>query len=84
MPADAAVLELLSGVGPLTGTSANRSGAPALSDPDAVASALGDDLDVLVDGGPTPGGEPSTLVDATRVPPVVLRAGAFRWPPDSE
>lgn len=81
MPAHVAVLELLSVVGPATGTSANRSGAPALSDPEAVASALGSDIDVLVDGGPTPGGEPSTLVDATQEPPVVLRAGAFPWPP---
>ena len=84
MPADAAVRELLSGVGPLTGTSANRSGAPALADPDEVAAALGDDLDVLVDGGRTRGGQPSTVLDATRTPPVVLRAGAFRWPPAGE
>jgi L-threonylcarbamoyladenylate synthase len=84
MPADAAVLELLSALGPLTGTSANRSGAPSLSDPDAVANALGDDLDVLVDGGRTPAGPPSTVLDATQTPPVVLRPGAFRWPPDGE
>jgi L-threonylcarbamoyladenylate synthase len=81
MPADASVRELLSAVGPVTGTSANRSGAHALSDPDEVAAALGGDLDVLVDGGRTPGGQPSTLVDATQDPPVVLRAGAFPWPP---
>lgn len=84
MPADAAVRELLSAVGPVTGTSANRSGDPALSDPDAVAVALGNDLHVLVDGGRTPGGEPSTVLDATRTPPVVLRAGAFPWPPAAE
>jgi L-threonylcarbamoyladenylate synthase len=84
MPADAAVLELLSAVGPLTGTSANRSGEPALSDPASVRDELGGDLDYLVDGGPTPGGSPSTLLDATRTPPVVVRAGAFRWPPDGK
>ena len=83
MPADAAVRELLSAVGPLTGTSANRSGDPALSDPDAVDSLLGS-VDILVDGGPTPGGLPSTVLDATRTPPVVLRAGAFPWPPAAE
>jgi L-threonylcarbamoyladenylate synthase len=81
MPADPALLKLLSAVGPLTGTSANRSGAAALSDPDAVAASFGDDLDVLVDGGRTPGGQPSTVLDATQDPPVVLRAGAFPWPP---
>ncbi len=81
MPADASVRGLLSAVGPLTGTSANRSGAPALSDPDAVEAALGGDVDLLVDGGRTPGRQPSTLVDATQDPAVVLRVGAFPWPP---
>jgi L-threonylcarbamoyladenylate synthase len=82
MPASAAVRALLDALGPVTGTSANRSGDPALSNPDAVAAAIGEDLDLLVDGGATPGGEPSTVVDATRTPPRVLRAGAFPWPPD--
>ncbi|HEX9689487.1 MAG TPA: L-threonylcarbamoyladenylate synthase [Thermoanaerobaculia bacterium] len=81
MPAVAAVRELLDAVGPLTGTSANRSGEPPLLSPDAVEDALGSDIDLIVDGGPTPGGEPSTVIDATREPPVVLRSGAFRWPP---
>jgi L-threonylcarbamoyladenylate synthase len=81
MPADASVRGLLSAVGPLTGTSANRSGEPPLSDPDAVEAALGGDVDVLVDGGRTPGGKPSTLLDATRSPAEVLRPGAFPWPP---
>ena len=84
VPALKTVRRLLELAGPLTGTSANRSGAPALADPDEVAAALGDDLDVLVDGGRTRGGQPSTVLDATRTPPVVLRAGAFRWPPAGE
>ena len=73
------VRALLSLVGPLTGTSANRSGEPSLASPDEVERELGADLDVLVDGGTTPGGTPSTLVDATVDPPRVLRAGAFAW-----
>jgi L-threonylcarbamoyladenylate synthase len=84
MPAAAAVLELLSAGGPLTGTSANRSGAPSLSDPDAVAATLAADLDLLVDGGATPGGEASTVIDATVTPPVVLRPGGIRWPAPEE
>jgi L-threonylcarbamoyladenylate synthase len=36
-------------------------------------------IDFLVDGGPAPGGTPSTIVDATVEPPRVLRAGAFAW-----
>jgi L-threonylcarbamoyladenylate synthase len=79
MPADPAVRELLDAVGPLTGTSANRSGEAPLADPDAVAREL-PDIDLLVDGGPAPGGAPSTIVDATVEPPRVLRPGAFHWP----
>jgi L-threonylcarbamoyladenylate synthase len=84
MPAAARLRELLSAVGPLTGTSANRSGDPPLADPDAVARAFGSDLDLVVDDGATPGGEPSTLIDATREPLRVLRRGAFRWPETEE
>lgn len=80
VPADEPVRRLLGAVGPLTGTSANRSGAPPFSDPDDVAAAVGVHLDLLLDGGPTPGGAPSTIVDATEDPPRVLRPGAFRWP----
>jgi tRNA A37 threonylcarbamoyladenosine synthetase subunit TsaC/SUA5/YrdC len=38
------------------------------------------ELDVLVDGGRTAGGKPSTIVDATVDPPAVLRPGAYAWP----
>jgi L-threonylcarbamoyladenylate synthase len=84
IPADEGVRRLLEGVGPLTGTSANRSGEPPLCAPDQVAEQLGAELDFLIDGGRTPGGQPSTLVDATQDPPVVIRAGAFAWPPASQ
>ena len=84
MPAAPRLRELLSAVGPLTGTSANRSGDPPLADPDAVARALGSDLELVVDDGPTAGGDPSTLIDATREALRVLRRGAFRWPETEE
>jgi L-threonylcarbamoyladenylate synthase len=80
LPASVPLRELLFAVGPLTGTSANRSGAPPLSDPDAVEAGFRREIDVLVDGGQTPGGLPSTLLDATCEPPVVLRRGAHAWP----
>jgi L-threonylcarbamoyladenylate synthase len=80
MPAAPALRALLTRVGPLTGTSANRSGRPALDDPDEVTEQFGAELDLVIDGGRTPGGQPSTLVDATRDPLVVVRAGAFAWP----
>jgi len=63
----------------LTSTSANISGEPPSSSADVVAAALGGVLDVLIDAGPTPGGEPSTIVDATGRVPVLVRAGAIAW-----
>lgn len=53
---------LLKIVGPLTGTSANRSGALPESTAAGVQSALGDTLDMIIDAGPTPGEVPSTVV----------------------
>lgn len=82
MPAHEGLRRLLERVGPVTGTSANRSGEEPCVDPDDVARRLGAEIDVLVDGGPTAGGRPSTLVDATVEPHRILRPGAFPWPPE--
>jgi L-threonylcarbamoyladenylate synthase len=81
IPALPSLRRLLAATGPVTGTSANRSGDEPLSDPDRVASSLGNSIDLLIDGGVTPGGLPSTIVDATREAPILVRAGAFAWPP---
>jgi L-threonylcarbamoyladenylate synthase len=35
--------------------------------------------DLTLDGGPTPGGEPSTVVDLTGASDRILRPGAFPW-----
>jgi L-threonylcarbamoyladenylate synthase len=64
---------------PITSTSANRSGEPAPTTPDAVRQALGRDLDAIIDGGASPGGQPSTIVDATGREPRLVRAGAVPW-----
>jgi L-threonylcarbamoyladenylate synthase len=64
---------------PITATSANISGHPATADPDEVERTLGDVVDLLVDTGPTAGGEPSTIVDVTQTPPRLIRAGATSW-----
>jgi tRNA threonylcarbamoyl adenosine modification protein (Sua5/YciO/YrdC/YwlC family) len=82
IPSDEPLRRLLARVGPVTGTSANRSGQRARVDPEEVVEVFGGEIDVLVDGGFTPGGLPSTLVDATVDPPRLLRAGAFPWPED--
>ena len=64
---------------PITSTSANRSGEPPTNDPAVVRLALGADLDGLIAAGPSPGGPPSTIVDARGEAPQVLRAGAVPW-----
>lgn len=67
---------LLQGTGPVTGTSANRSSEPPLDDAVAVQRTLGAGVELILDGGRTPGGLPSTMVDA-RDRPHLLRAGAL-------
>jgi len=64
---------------PITATSANRSGQPATADPAEVERALGEDIDLLIDTGPTRGGAPSTIVDVTGGTPRLVRAGAVSW-----
>jgi L-threonylcarbamoyladenylate synthase len=51
--------------GPLTGSSANRSGAPEPTGGEQVCQELGRDLDLVLDTGPTPGGPGSTVVGVT-------------------
>jgi L-threonylcarbamoyladenylate synthase len=74
-PAAPRLRQLLEQIGPLTGTSANRSDHPPLCTADAVAAELGPDVDLILDAGPTPGGAPSTVIDA-RSPVRILREGA--------
>ncbi len=81
IPAHDALRRLLARLGPVTGTSANPSGQRARVDPEEVVELFSREIDVFVDGGWTPGGLPSTLVDATVDPPRLLRAGAWPWPP---
>ena len=64
---------------PLTATSGNISGQPATADPDEVERTFGDAVDLLIDAGRTPGGAPSTIVDITSDPPLLVRAGATSW-----
>lgn len=62
---------------PITATSANISGCGSLDNPSEVLTALGDHIDVLVDGGKTRGGSESTVVDVSGNEPVILREGAI-------
>jgi L-threonylcarbamoyladenylate synthase len=61
--------------GPVTATSANLSGSPECSSAEEVISQLKGKLDGIVDGGRTPGGKGSTIVDVTSHPPKLLREG---------
>jgi L-threonylcarbamoyladenylate synthase len=61
---------------PVTAPSANPHGQASPRTADEVIAGLGDGVDLVLDGGTTPGGPASTLLDLTRTPPVILRAGA--------
>ena len=76
LPNEPRVCALLKHTGPLTGTSANRTGQPPAQSAADVMQQLGSAVDLIVDGGPTPGGQPSTvlqLVGEIRI----LRQGAI-------
>ncbi len=62
---------------PLTSTSANRSGGFPARTADEVEAVLGEGLDLTLDGGPTLGGNPSTIVDLSCPEPRLLRHGAI-------
>lgn len=68
--------ELLRLVGPVTGTSANREGLPPPCMAEEVQQCLGEEVDLIIDAGPTPGGQPSTVVDV-RGPIRIVREGAI-------
>jgi L-threonylcarbamoyladenylate synthase len=61
-------------VGPVATTSANRHGEPTPATAHAAAAGLAGPVDLVIDGGAVTG-TPSTVVDATVDPPVVLREG---------
>lgn len=61
---------------PVTGTSANTHGLPAPVTAIEVGMDLGGQVNLILDGGACPGGRPSTVIDVTRTPPVIVRAGA--------
>ncbi|GLW44444.1 threonylcarbamoyl-AMP synthase [Streptomyces sp. NBRC 14336] len=77
MPLHPVAIELLTDFGPMAVSSANLTGHPAPEDCDAAQAMLGDSVSVYLDGGPTPGNVPSSIVDVTREIPVLLREGAI-------
>jgi L-threonylcarbamoyladenylate synthase len=64
---------------PITATSANIAGEPAAASATELSRDLTARVDVLIDGGPTVGGPPSTIVDVTTSTPSLVRAGVVPW-----
>jgi L-threonylcarbamoyladenylate synthase len=61
---------------PVTAPSANPTDAAAPRTAQEVLAYFEGRLALVLDGGPTPGGAPSTVLDVTVDPPRVLRPGA--------
>jgi L-threonylcarbamoyladenylate synthase len=61
---------------PITGTSANRAGARAPVSAAEVGFGLGEMVALVIDGGRTPGGVESTVVDVSQGAPRIVRHGA--------
>jgi L-threonylcarbamoyladenylate synthase len=59
----------------VTGTSANLSGRPGILTAREVFQSLGESLDAVLDGGKTPGGPGSTVLDVSDPSPRLIREG---------
>lgn len=63
--------------GAIAATSANTSGMPDAQNAEEAAEYFADKVELIIDGGQAKGGVPSTVVNCTVTPPVVLREGAI-------
>lgn len=78
VPSHPVARPLLAAVGrPVVAPSANRSGHVSPTTADHVFTDLRDRIDLVVDGGPTPLGLESTILDCTGEQPGMLRPGAI-------
>ncbi len=75
VPDHLVALKLLAMAGPMAVTSANLSGESNTNSAKEVMDQLGGRIHMILDGGRSPGGIPSTVVDCTTPEPVVLRTG---------
>lgn len=66
---------LLRAAGPMAVTSANISGGPNPSTAEEVYDQLHGRIPLIIDGGKTPGGVPSTVVDCSSSELIILREG---------
>ncbi|GAA1046650.1 MULTISPECIES: L-threonylcarbamoyladenylate synthase [Rothia] len=87
VPNDPLTIQLLREIGPLAVSSANKTGQHAATTAEAASEQLGEDVEVIIDGGRRPIGAhedalpaealPSTIVDCTADRLVVVREGAI-------
>jgi L-threonylcarbamoyladenylate synthase len=75
IPDHPVALALLNATGPLAVTSANLSGQTNTMTAKQVLKQLKGHFHLLIDGGRTPGGVPSTVIDCTTPNPEILREG---------
>ncbi len=75
MPDHPTAIKLLELSGPLAVTSANISGGPNATTAQEVFHQLKGLIPLILDGGSTPGGQPSTVVDCLGEKPVIIRRG---------
>jgi L-threonylcarbamoyladenylate synthase len=81
VPAHAVARGLARALGhPVTAPSANPTGAPPPTTAAEVLRYFDGRIALILDAGPTAGGQPSTILDVTLDPPRVLRQGAVRVP----
>ena len=77
-PRDKLCQKLLDHIGgPVVASSANLSGQPPAATAEEVVRIFGNQLDLVIDGGPRRGGQPSTLVDVSERRARLLRQGAL-------
>ncbi len=77
VPEHPVALALLLRTGPMAVTSANRTGGPPATTVEGAEWQLGSSVAVYLDGGTTPIGQPSTIIDATGETLRIVREGAL-------
>ena len=78
IPDNPLLLQILKAFGgPMAITSANVSGEPPATSIQEIDEELASRIDVIVDGGKTPGPVPSTVYDISVSPPIVRRHGVI-------
>lgn len=78
VPDNRLTLDLLKQTGPLAVTSANLTTLPPATDITQARNYFGDEVAVYLDGGVSPLGQASTIIDCTERPFKLIRAGGIR------